>query len=206
MEDLGAHLRKLREEKGLSYDKVFEDLRLREDQVRLMEENRFFELGPVGMARAMVHKYASYLEADLEEVITELKVMLPDHIQREFKPKKAVKEKKILLSPNFLWLIGIILFVALLGTVLWHAYTRGWLETPDIFKPSAADTTIVEDRKPEEAKPDPMRDRQKQISAALGRQSFESTSVSDLETKAVQDSTDHLGQILGPSQVNVPLR
>ena len=58
MENLGSHLQKLREEKGISYDKVFEDLRLREDQLRLIEENRYFELGHFGFAKAMVHKYS----------------------------------------------------------------------------------------------------------------------------------------------------
>ena len=48
MENLGVYLQKLREEKGISYQKVFEDLRLREEQVRLIEENRFFELGHFG--------------------------------------------------------------------------------------------------------------------------------------------------------------
>ncbi|MBW6513502.1 MAG: helix-turn-helix domain-containing protein [Candidatus Syntrophosphaera sp.] len=205
MENLGAQLRKLREDKGLSYAKVQEDLLLRELQIRLMEDNRFSELGPSGLARAMVHKYAAYLEADLNEVMAELKVMLPERINKEFKPKKVVKEKKILLSPNFLWLIGIILFVVVLGTILWHAYTRGWLETPDIFKSSAADTTVVVSKEHQEPKPDPMRDRQKQISEALGRQSSAPVSNAIRETIAVQDSTDHLGQILGPSQVNVPL-
>ncbi len=79
MENLGVYLQKLREEKGISYQKVFEDLRLREEQVHLIEENRFFELGHFGFTKALVHRYARYLEADLDEVMAELRVMVPEN-------------------------------------------------------------------------------------------------------------------------------
>jgi cytoskeletal protein RodZ len=205
MENLGEYLKKLREEKGISHQQVFEDLRLREEQLRLIEENRFSEVGPFGMVKALINKYASYLEADREAVLNELSVMMPEHAKREFKPKRPVKEKKILLSTNFLWLIGIIIIVVILGVILWSAYTRGWLEMPDFFKASSADTTVVERREISPAEPDSMRIRQRQISETLARQSYTEEPGEEEELEAIRDSTDYLGRILGPSQVNVPL-
>jgi cytoskeletal protein RodZ len=209
MEDLGAYLRKLREEKGISPDKVFDDLRLRPEQVRLIEENRFFELGPFGFAKAMVYKYAGYLEANLDEVMAEFRIMMPDHARTDGKVEKPAPKKKIMLSPNFLWLIGIILFVAILGAILWHAYRQGWLKTPDILKRSAADTTVVEmPVLPEEEvqpKVDPMRERQKAVAVAGTQQADKKAAPQTATGDAVRDSTDHLGSLMGPSQVNVPL-
>ncbi len=205
MENLGEYLKKLREEKGISCEQVFEDLRLREDKIRLMEENRFHEIGPYGMVKALVNKYAGYLEGDPAAVLEELNVMLPERAKGEFKPKKPVHEKKILLSTNFLWLIGIVVIVAVLAAILWHAYTRGWLEMPDFFKASSADTTVVSQRGAESTEPDPMRLRQKQISESLAREEAGRQAGGDDAQDAIRDTTDYLGRILGPSQVNVPL-
>ena len=69
MEDLGAYLKELREEKNISFDQIYEDLHLREEQIQLMEENRFSELGHLGFARAMVYNYARYMEADLDVLL-----------------------------------------------------------------------------------------------------------------------------------------
>ncbi|MGC9362862.1 MAG: helix-turn-helix domain-containing protein, partial [Candidatus Syntrophosphaera sp.] len=193
------------EERGISYTQVFEDLRLREEIIRLMEDNRFFEIGPHGMVRALMFKYAGYLEADLDAVMNELNVMMPEHAKGEFKPKRPVREKKILLSTNFFWLIGIILIVAILAAILWHAYTRGWLEMPDVFRASSADTTVVQTPETEPAEPDPMRVRQRQISESLARENPTLPDGEEEVLDAIRDSTDYLGRILGPSQVNVPL-
>ncbi len=207
MENLGAHLQKLREEKGISYQKVFEDLRLREDQVRLIEENRFFELGHFGFAKAMVYNYARYLEADLDEVMAEFKVMVPATTMKQVQHDKESGSGKIMLSPNLLWLLGIILFVAILGGILWHAYNRGWLKTPDFLKPEAADTTVVARPEPEPIKPepDPMREVQKKITRAAAAGANTRNSPAKASSEAIQDSTDHIGELLGPSQVNVDL-
>ncbi len=205
MENLGAYLNKLREAKGKTCKMVYEDLFLREEQIRQIEDNRFFELGPYGHAKAIVYKYAIYLEADVDAVMAELRVMLPEHTKKEFKPKKTVKEKKILLSPNFFWVIGIIAFVIVLSVILWHAYRQGWLKTPDLFKASSADTTAVVPQKTEKPKPDTLRNKMRQLSESVGKETASKPSGEKTGSHAVQDSTDYLGEILGASQVNVPL-
>ncbi len=210
MENLGSHLQKLREEKGLGYQKVFEDLRLREDQLRLIEENRYFELGHFGFAKAMVYKYAKYLEADLDEVMAEFKVMVPENTKKQPVRGSDGKAGKIMLSPNLLWFLGIVLFVAVLGAILWHAYNQGWLKTPEFLKPDAADTTVVSEPKlpEEEAKEpavDPMRAVQKAATKTAAAQATAPAPASQAARQAVQDSTDHIGELMGPSQVNVGL-
>lgn len=204
MENLGDYLRKLREDKGITLKQAFEDLRLREDQIRLIEENRFFELGPFGIVRAMVYNYTRYLEGDPDAALAELQVMMPENTKKEFKPRKEVRDKKILLSPNFFWLIGIILFVVLLASIVWYAYGQGWLKTPDIFRKSAADTTLVAEPVPEQPKTDSLRNRMRQLSSTQAKPSA-STATGTSAAKAAPDSTDYLGELLGPSQVNVPL-
>lgn len=205
MEDLGAYFHKLREAKGKTYKKIFEEIRLREDQVKLLEENRFFELGPYGIAKAMVYRYARYLDADVDAVMAELQVMLPEATHKEFRPQRTEKQKKIMLSTNFLWTLGIIIFVLILASILWYSYSHGWLKAPDIFQASAADTTVVEKRKPEELKPDSLRLKMRDLSQSINAAGTVKTSDQGKTDKAIQDSTDYLGNILGPSQVNVPI-
>lgn len=210
MENLGSHLQKLREEKGIDYQKVFEDLRLREDQLRLIEENRYFELGHFGFAKAMVHKYAGYLGADLDEVMAEFRVMVPENTKKQLVRSSGDKSGKIMLSPNLLWLLGIILFVVVLGAILWHANNQGWLKTPEFLRPAAADTTVASEPKlpAEEAKEptvDPMREVQKEVTKAAAVQAADPAQPSQAARQAVQDSTDHIGELMGPSQVNVGL-
>ncbi len=211
MENLGIHLQKLREDKEISYQKIFEDLRLREEQVRMIEENRFFELGPFGFAKVMVYNYARYLEADLDEVMAEFRVMVPENTVKNAKREPEPKTKKIMLSPNLLWFLGIVLFVAILGAILWHAYSNGWLKKPDFLKPEAADTTVTTQPKlPPEAekkvaKADPMRELQKKITQAAATETETQTPGKKAVSQAAQDSTDHIGELMGPSQVNIGL-
>lgn len=205
MENLGAYLQKLREDKGLGYKQVFHDLRLREDQVHLIEDNRFLELGTFGMARAIIQKYARYLDADMNAVVGELREILPEHISREFKPKKPVREKKILLSPNFFWTLGIILLVLVLASIVWYASRQGWLQMPEIFRKAPADSTLVQIQETEPPRPDSLRDRMRQLSTAPERKPANEAAGGDTSERTLRDSTDYIGEIIGPSSVNVPL-
>lgn len=205
MENLGAHLQKLREGRGISYKKVFEDLRIREDQVKLIEENRWFELGPFGMVKALVFNYARYLEADVDEVMAELKVMMPEHTKKEFRSRPHEKQKKILLSTNFFWMIGILIVVVILGSILLYAHTRGWLKTPDLFKASAADTTIVKSEESETPMTDSLRLKMRLLSESINSGQEELENPAEPSTNALGDTTDYLGKILGNSPVNVPI-
>ena len=205
MEDLGAYLKKLREEKNISYDQIYEDLRLREEQVRLMEENRFAEIGYIGFARAMVYNYARYLEADLDEVMQKFNLLMPNNIKK-IEPENKENGKKILLSPNLFWIIGIILIVIVLGTILWHAYTSGWLQMPDLFKSNSSDTTSVEKLTQQEEpipQKDPIRERQKALMDSITKtQTIQKDTVQKNQPSHI-DTMDIIGEIMGPSVMDI---
>ena len=125
MENLGKYLKDLRESRAIDYNQVYEDIRITQAQIEAMEENRLFDLGHYGFVKALIYNYARYLEADLDAVMREFMVMMPANTKKEFRPNKVVKEKKIMLSTNFLWTVGILVFVAILGSILFHSYRQG---------------------------------------------------------------------------------
>jgi len=205
MEDLGAYLKELREEKNISFDQIYEDLHLREEQIQLMEENRFSELGYLGFARAMVYNYARYLEADLDEVMQKFNLLMPNNIKK-IEPENKENGKKILLSPNLFWIIGIILIVIVLGTILWHAYTSGWLQMPDLFKSNSSDTTSVEKLTQQEEpipQKDPIRERQKALMDSITKtQTIQKDTVQKNQPSHI-DTMDIIGEIMGPSVMDI---
>ncbi|HNQ44092.1 MAG TPA: helix-turn-helix domain-containing protein [Candidatus Cloacimonadota bacterium] len=204
MEDLGKYLLSRRESLGISYQRVWEDIRIREEHIKLLESNRLFEIGPYGVVKAIVFNYARCLEADINSVMAEFKVMMPEHTKKEFIPQRSIREKKILLSTNFLWTIGILIFVAILGGILLHSYRQGWLKTPDFFA-STQDSTRVERKKADaiETKPDSLRMKMRILSETIPK----SNTATDLTGKkaAPADTTDYIGNILNHSPLNVPI-
>jgi cytoskeletal protein RodZ len=205
LENLGKYFLDLRLQHEISYRKIWEDLRIREENIRSMEENRFFELGDYGVSKALVYNYARYLEADLDAVMQEFRIMMPEQVQGKFHPRKALKNKKIMLSTNFLWMVGIVIFVIILASILFHANRQGWLKAPDFFKSAATDSTAAAIIKPKaEDKPDTLRTRMRTLSDAIPAQG-QSTHKTKDSNAVPADTTDYLGSILGSSPVNVPL-
>ncbi len=205
MENLGKYLQDLRIKRDLSYKRIWEDLRIREDQIKSLEANRVFELGPYGVAKALVYNYARYLEADLNSVMHEFGLMMPDTTRGNFKPQEVVKEKKIMLSTNFLWTIGIILIVIVLGSILAHAYYNGWLQTPGFLIAQPADSIKTPDVKPQkEQKPDSLRQRMLVLSQNVDSSKNPIASQA-ASPSALADTTDYMGNLLGDSPLNVPL-
>lgn len=207
MDNLGKYLYDLRLERGIEYSKVFEDIRLREDQIKLIENNRLFDLGPHGVAKAMVFNYARYLEADTEAVLAELRILMPDAIQRHNQPVKQKKTQRIMLSTNFLWGIGILIFVLILGAIVVYSYNQGWLQTPEIFTAEAADTTVVmpeEATEKAEVKPDSTRMKMRELTQEINSKPAQ-TKTPD-KSKASRDTTDYIHNFLGDSPINVPIR
>lgn len=205
MENLGKYLLDLRIQRDLSYKKVWEDTRLPEDTIKKIETNRFFDLGGYGIAKAMIFNYARYLEADVDSVMREFKVMMPDTTRSQFQSDHLPKERKIMISTNLLWMIGIIIFVAILGSILIHAYNQGWLSTPVFLKSAPDDSSSVRPAAIVEAsKPDTLRNRMKALSRSLPRQS-QSLIIPAAKGSASPDTTDYVGNVLGNSPLNVPL-
>jgi len=205
LENLGKYFLELRLQRGYSYQDIWKELRFPENQIKAIEENRFAELGPYGIAKAVVYNYARFLEADLDAVMNAFSYLMPDNAKPEFKPATPVKEKKIMLSTNFMWLIGIFLIIIILGSILWYAYNQNWLKMPDFFASNKPDSTaVIIPEEKEETKPDTLRQRLRAISDAIPQTNNVPTPKA--ETKTVPpDTTDYIGNILGDSPVNVPI-
>jgi cytoskeletal protein RodZ len=205
LESLGKYFLELRLKQDISYSKISRDILIREEMIRKIEENRFFELGDYGVAKAIVYNYANYLEADLEAVMKEFKVMMPEKVQDKFHPRAALKDKKIMLSTNFLWMVGIIIFAIILGSILIHASRQGWLKAPNFFGAHPADSTSTAPIQPKvEDKPDTLRTRMRAMSEAIPRNE-KSSSLAGKNKSVPADTTDYIGSILGASPLNVPL-
>jgi len=205
LENLGKYFLELRLQRGYNYQDIWKELRFPENQIKAIEENRFAELGPYGIAKAVVYNYARFLEADLDAVMNAFSYLMPENAKPEFKPATPVKEKKIMLSTNFMWLIGILLIIIILGSILWYAYNQNWLKMPDFFASNKTDSTAdISKEEKEETKPDTLRQRLRAISEAIPQTN--NVPIPKSETKTVPpDTTDYIGNILGDSPVNVPI-
>jgi len=205
LENLGKYFLELRLQRGYNYQDIWKELRFPENQIKAIEENRFAELGPYGIAKAVVYNYARFLEADLDAVMNAFSYLMPENAKPEFKPATPVKEKKIMLSTNFMWLIGILLIIIILGSILWYAYNQNWLKMPDFFASNKTDSTaVISKEEKEETKPDTLRQRLRAISEAIPQTN--NVPIPKSETKTVPpDTTDYIGNILGDSPVNVPI-
>ncbi len=201
MESLGKYLRELRLQRDLNYEQIWQDIRLSEQNIRALEENRLFDVGNYGYVKVVIFNYARYLEADVDKVMAEFKIMMPEHTKKEFTPRKTLKERKIMLSTNFLWTVGILIFVAILGSILLYSYNQGWLKTPDLFErhTEVADSPV--EKIEEEQKPDSLRMRMRILSESIPK----SNVAQDLKStdSVPRDTTDYIGNILGKSPVNV---
>lgn len=203
MESLGKYLSQLRRSRQIDYQTIWNDIRITEDQIKALEEERFAELGAYGFVKALIYNYARYLEADIDSVMADFQVMMPEYTKKEFTPRKTLKEKKIMLSTNFLWTLGIVVFVVILGSILLHSYRQGWLRTPELFKrdkaPKTSETTVSE----QSEKPDTLRQRMLSLSESMPQ----SNAITDLEQNGgiSADNTDYIGIILGDSPVNVQI-
>jgi cytoskeletal protein RodZ len=205
LENLGKYFLELRLQRGYNYQDIWKELRFPENQIKAIEENRFAELGPYGIAKAVVYNYARFLEADLDAVMNAFSYLMPENAKPEFKPATPVKEKKIMLSTNFMWLIGILLIIIILGSILWYAYNQNWLKMPDFFASNKTDSTaVISKEEKKETKPDTLRQRLRAISEAIPQTN--NVPIPKSETKTVPpDTTDYIGNILGDSPVNVPI-
>ncbi|HQB98610.1 MAG: helix-turn-helix domain-containing protein [Candidatus Cloacimonetes bacterium] len=203
MENLGKYLLELRLKRGIEYAQIVADIHYTEAQIRALEQNQLFDLGHYGFVKALVYNYSRYLEADLNLVMREFAIMMPDNTKKEFTPRRVVKEKKIMLSTNFLWTIGIVIFAGTLGSILFYSYSQGWLKAPDFFEKDEPSPKQESVEVAETPRPDSLRLRMRILSESIPK----SNVLTDIHTgaKASHDTTDYIGNLLGKSPVNVQI-
>jgi cytoskeletal protein RodZ len=130
LDNLGQYLRELREEKNLTITAVQKDTKLSLEQIDSMETNRLTRLGNHGIARAMVYTYVRFLGADEAKAMYLFDLGWPPLKHTKFNPQTPLKEKKVLISTNFIWMISIIILAVILGSIIWISYTKGYLKRP----------------------------------------------------------------------------
>jgi len=201
MESLGQYLQSLREEKHISIDKVNNDLRISTEYISAIESNRLSMLGNHGFARAIVYTYARYLEADEKTVMYLFDLTWPPQNTVTFSPKVPLKEKKVLISTNFIWLITIIIIVIVLSFVIWISYSKGYLKRPfdkEAVKQDSVEAAVKSDKTVE--KPDTLRQRM----LSIVNETAKDKKSSKVKTKPVKksvktslpDTTDYVNDLI----------
>ena len=211
MENLGKYLHDLREERGISYKKIKAEMFFDEDKIKLLEDNDLEALGDYGVVKSFIFNYARYLEANVDEVMAEFKRLNPDKAPQKPSYYTIPKEKKIMLSTNFLWTIAIIIIVLILGSIVFYAGSRGFLKAPDLFSKPKADSVKTAGVKPEaQEEPDSLRARMLLLTESMKPEIQEDETKPkkekhDLTTTIPADTTDHMGRLLGDNPGNVEI-
>ena len=210
MESLGKYFAELRAKRDISLSRIQEDLHFPPEKIKALEAGDLEKLGEFGMRKAMVFNYARYLEADVDAVMAEFKRLHPDpeiNSSRAFFPK----DKKILLSTNFLWVIAILVIIIILGSIVWYAYSQGVLKTPVIFSNAEDSLKVVKTSPVEKAAPDSLRVRMLMLTDELKTNNQVAKAKESVKQQTLPadyipaDTTDHMGKLLGKSPVNVPI-
>jgi cytoskeletal protein RodZ len=205
VDNLGQYLRALREERQLTPDAVKADIKLSTEQITAIENNHLSRLGELGVARAIVYTYVRYLNADEKRAMYLFDQILPPHNKPGFTPKKPLREKKVLISTNFIWMVTIFLIVVFLGSIIWISYSKGYLKRP--FERSQAfgdtlNTPLKAAHFPD--KPDTLRNRMLQLTSNAQKNSDQKAIVKQKPTRkskdALSDSTDYLDGLLFKSK------
>jgi len=202
MDNLGQYLRSLREERNLTVEAVHNDIKLSVEQLNAIENNQLSRLGNHGFARAMAYTYIRYLGADEKRAMYLFDLSWPPQKQNNFTPKTPIKEKKVLISTNFIWLISIIILAIILCSILWISYTKGYLERPFDKKKQTIDSLKTEAQaKPKVEKPDTLRTRMLQLAKAQAKPQVtdkKAKTKSNIikDTKTGSDSTDYIDDLI----------
>lgn len=201
MDNLGQYLRSLREDKHLSLDAVQREIKLSLDQLNAIENNQLTKLGNHGFARAMVYTYIRFLEADEKRAMYLFDLSLPPLKQTNFTPRTPIKEKKVLISTNFIWLISIIILAIILGSIIWISYTKGYLERPFDKKKLPEDSLKTEKViKQKVEKPDTLRHRMLELTKNQNKAKIATEKVTKSKktagTPMKSDSTDYVDDLI----------
>lgn len=143
--------------------------------------------------------------------MAEYKRLNPDKAQQKTSYYTIPKEKKIMLSTNFLWTIAIIIIVLILGSIVFYAGSRGFLKAPDLFSKPKADSVKTAGVKPKaQEEPDSLRARMLLLTESMKPEIQEDETKPkkenhDLTTTIPADTTDHMGRLLGDNPGNVEI-
>ncbi|HOV16176.1 MAG TPA: helix-turn-helix transcriptional regulator [Candidatus Cloacimonadota bacterium] len=201
MESLGQYLKGLREEQHLTLEEVNRELKLSEEQITVIENNQLSKLGDYGFARATVYTYSRYLGADEKITFNLFDSLMPSRTQNSFKPHAPIKEKKVLISVNFIWTIIIIIIVIILSAIIWTSYKRGYLKRPFEQTKQQADTILTQPPAVKQtAKPDTVREHLLKIAAQAEQNPPSAKTKETINPKLLQnslkDTSDYVNELI----------
>lgn len=115
MEKIGKKLKRVREEKELSKEKVYRDIKIRPEIITALEETNMEELpGPI-YVKNFIKEYADYLELDPEPLLEEFSYTAKDSFKAEsmkgFQPKGDYIKRWVYIKKFFYLAIVIIIFI-----------------------------------------------------------------------------------------------
>ena len=105
MKDIGIKLKEKREENGVSIEEAAEDLKLRPNQIKSIEEGKREDFDDVFYLKQFIKEYAKYLGLDSEELIDQFNEYLFDYTSKipvdaiEKAKEEKKEEKKAFVSP-----------------------------------------------------------------------------------------------------------
>lgn len=210
MDTIGSYLKALREEQHLTFDELQHETRMSIQILMDIEDDHLENIGGYGYARAIVYTVIRALNADEEKALALFDASYPKEMTTKFKPRIPIKENKILISTNFLYLLGIILLIVILGFIVIKAY-QTYKQTPGsgstIFHRAIikSDTVKVVPQKPVVVKPDTVRMKLLQVKknvTTVPKQSSPVKAKSKAKSSALADTTDYVNDLLFHNQDN----
>jgi cytoskeletal protein RodZ len=208
METIGSYLKTLREEQHLTFEELRHETRMSVQMLTDIEDNHLENIGGYGYARAIVYTVIRVLNADEEKALALFDASYPREKTTKFKPRKPIKENKILISTNFLYLLGILLLICILGFIVFKAY-QTYKQAPGIQNTIFHRTKIKSDSvkvvppTPIIVKPDTVRMKLIQVKQKVTTTPVKPTPVkSKTKTTATADTTDYVNDLLFHNQDN----
>ena len=200
MESLGQYLRSIREEKNLTLEAVYNDIKLSVELLTAIESDQLSKLGNYGFAKAMAFTYIRYLNADSKLAMNLFDLILPAQKKTVFKPQLPIKEKKVLISVNFIWLVVITLIVITLGSIILVSYSKGYLKRPTENLIKTEDSVTVKAKAVRKIEtPDTLRTRMLQIANQVNkpRSPEKSNGNKIIKTKkTISDTADYVDEFI----------
>jgi cytoskeletal protein RodZ len=210
MDTIGSYLKTLREEQHLTFEELQHETRMSIQMLMDIEDDHLENIGGYGYARAIVYTVIRALNADEEKALSLFDESYPREKTSKFKPRQPIKENKILISTNFLYVIGILLLITILGIIVFKAYET-YKQTPgsqnSIFHRTKikADTLKVKPAPPIIVKPDTVRMKLLQVKkgAATAPATPKATKgkvKAKAKTSAAADTIDYTNELLFHNQ------
>ncbi len=107
-ESLGKYLKRERENRKISLREVSKHIRVREQFLRAVEEDRHDLLPTITYVKGFLSAYARYLGLDPNEII--LRYETDTRRETDIHPEAAT-EKRIVWRPKYLWMMGGVIIV-----------------------------------------------------------------------------------------------